>query len=105
MIPTHHTPIPNKNKIADTNEEVKTDGGFPINKIFKLTEATRVSDLDWAQDSQNRLYAINQKDTFASANVVRVDAQQATVEKIDNPEYDDLDLEEIPDLLSTTKGD
>jgi hypothetical protein len=86
-------------------KRIMADGGLPINKIFDQTDANRVSDLEWAQDDDNRLYAISRPAGFEQPTLVRVDAQEGTVERVDNAEADKLTLTEVPNQLTANKGD
>jgi hypothetical protein len=91
-----------QDKHTNENSQLRADGGLPINKIFDKTGTNRVSDLDWGQDEDGRLYAITEQD---ERTVVRIDAKEGTIEEIGTEEMRDINLERISDSLAAGLGD
>ena len=48
----------NSGSATPAKKQLRADGGFPIGRVFELTDADRVSDLAWAEYSDGQLYAI-----------------------------------------------
>lgn len=116
-----------ENQMTSNTTRIVTDGGLPISTIFEKTGANRISELEWVEDEQNRLYAyipadspdkaaneysltptetvglfntdkiIPQKET----SIVRIDTKEATVEIVSEDIFSkDIEFNRVDNNLS-----
>jgi len=98
--------------MTDFNCDDGNDGS-PIARVFELTDADRVSDLTWVEDSDGQLYALEvDQDSLLPvtaqaeehiSTAVAINIQNGTVHKVDTDEVAVGQLSRVDDALGGTQ--
>lgn len=101
------------NSDRTANEKLRADGGSPIARVFELTDADRISDLTWVEDSDGQLYALEvDQDSLPPvtaqakeyiSTAVAINIQNGTVHKVDTDEVAVGQLSRVDDALGGTQ--
>lgn len=97
---TPSTDTRNARKVATpANPALRADGGNPLGEVFELVDANRVSNLQWAEDDEGHLYALDLGRLEQESTVVAVDVAAGTAEEVDTDELDRAALSPVDDVL------
>ena len=85
--------------VTPADPMLRADGGNPLGEMFELVDASRVSDLRWAEDDDGHLYALDQDQAGQERTVVAVDVAAGTAEEVDVDDLDRTALSPVDDVL------